>query len=347
MPPHCITSPASDTIPAISISNPIPRTTVHAHKPHHDSRLSLERGESHTHHHVGHDGNSRTLIIALLLTLSFSGVEAFAGWWSGSLALLSDAAHMLTDSSALGLAAGAAWLARRPPSTRHSYGLVRAEVLAALFNSLLMLVLIGYIVHEAIDRFNAPRDIEGKAVIVVAIIGLAVNIVVAWVLSRGDHTLNSRAALLHVLGDALGSVAAITAGIVIVTTGWTPIDPLASLLVAALILVSALRLLREVLHVLMEGVPGHVQLEAVGQNLAALDGVRRVHDLHVWTLSSGTIALSAHLEINDLADWPAILEAARQTLDNGHGIRHVTLQPEVLVAVPMPRRARPSAQSQP
>ncbi len=242
---------------------------------------------------------------------------------------------MLTDSSALGLAAGAAWLARRPPSARHSYGLVRAEVLAALFNSLLMLVLIGYIVHEAIDRLGAPREIQGNTVIVVAVIGLAINLIVAWVLSRGEHTLNTRAALLHVMGDALGSVAAITAGIVIVTTGWTPIDPLLSLLVAPLILVAALRLLREVVHVLMEGVPGNVHLNQVGQDLAALEGVIRVHDLHVWTLSSGTIALSAHLEIRDLSEWPDILATARQTMDAQHGIRHVTLQPEVLVAEPL------------
>ena len=310
-----------------------------SHEHTHDAALSLERGESHAHHHVGHNNSSRTLIIALLLTLSFSGVEAVAGWWSGSLALLTDALHMLTDSSALGLAAGAAWLARRPPSTRHSYGLVRAEVLAALFNSLLMLVLIGFIVHEAIDRFGAPREIQGSMVIIVAVIGLVINLIVAWVLSRGEHTLNSRAALLHVLGDALGSVAAITAGIVIVTTGWTPIDPLLSLLVAALILVSALRLLREVLHVLMEGVPGNVKLESVGRDLAALDGVLRVHDLHVWTLSSGTIALSSHLEIRNLCDWPVILEAARRTMDTQHGIRHVTLQPEVIEAQPLVRRA--------
>lgn len=291
----------------------------------------------HAHAHAVAPGGNGRLTIALLLTLSFAAIEAVAGWWSGSLALLSDAAHMLTDSSALGLAAGAAWLARRPPSTRHSYGLVRAEVLAALFNSLVMLVLIGYIVHEAIDRLGSPREIAGNAVIGVAAIGLAVNLVVAWVLSRGEHTLNSRAALLHVLGDALGSVAAIAAGIVIVTTGWTPIDPLLSLLVAALILVSALRLLREVVHVLMEGVPLHVRLDAVGRDLAALEGVLRVHDLHVWTLSSGVIALSAHLEIRTLADWPAILAAARQTMDARHGIRHVTLQPEALAAAPLVR----------
>jgi cobalt-zinc-cadmium efflux system protein len=291
-------------------------------------------GHEHGHHHH-HTGQGRTLVIALLLTLSFAGVETVAGWWSGSLALLSDAAHMFTDSSALGLAAGAVWLARRPPSTRHSYGLVRAEVLAALFNSLLMLVLIGTIVHEAIDRFDTPRDIKGSAVIGVAVIGLVVNLVVAWVLSRGEHTLNSRAALLHVLGDALGSVAAITAGIVIVTTGWSPIDPLLSLLVSALILVSALRLLREVVHVLMEGVPPQVQLEIIGRDLAALPGVIRVHDLHVWTLSSSTIALSAHLEIRALDAWPGILAAAQDAMAAHHGIHHLTLQPEALLASPL------------
>ncbi len=308
---------------------------MHAHNHDHGAH---GHGHGHGHQHIAQGGSNGKLIVALLLTLSFAGVEALAGWWSGSLALMSDAAHMFTDASALGLAAAAAWFARRPPSTRHSYGLVRAEVLAALFNSLLMLVLLGYIVHEAIDRFSAPRAIAGDTVIGVAVIGLGINLLVAWVLSRGEHTLNSRAALLHVLGDALGSVAAISAGIVIVTTGWTPIDPLLSLLVSALILVSALRLLRDVVHVLMEGVPGHVQLDDVGQDLAALDGVLRVHDLHVWTLSSGSIALSAHLEIHDLGDWPDILAAARQRMDARHGIGHVTLQPEVLSAQPLVRR---------
>jgi len=312
---------------------------VHVHK--HDAGLSLDRGESHVHHHLGHAGSSGKLIVALLLTLSFAGVEAVAGWWSGSLALLADAAHMVTDSSALGLAAAAAWLARRPPSMLHSYGLVRAEVLAALFNSLLMLLLIGFIVSEAVERFATPRDIAGSTVIGVAIIGLGINLVVAWVLSRGEATMNSRAALLHVLGDALGSVAAITAGIVVVTTGWTPIDPLLSLFVAALILVAALRLLREVVHVLMEGVPPNVRLDAVGHDLAGIDGVIRVHDLHVWTLSSGTIALSAHLEIRKLGDWPTILTAARRAMDAQHGIRHVTLQPEVLTAQPLVRGTPP------
>lgn len=293
----------------------------------------------HDRGHADHGhGSGNTLVLALLLTLGFAAVEAVVGWWSGSLALLADAAHMLTDSSALGLAAAAAWLARRPPSLLHSYGLARAEVLAALINSLLMLALIVFIVHEALQRLGSPRDIAGEAVIAIAVIGLAVNLVVAWVLHRGEQTLNSRAALLHVLGDALGSVAAIASGIVVVTTGWTPIDPLLSLFVAALIGVAALRLLREVVHVLMEGVPLHLRLDAVGHDLAALGGVVRVHDLHVWTLSSGTIALSAHLEIRRLEEWPAILDAARRTLDARHGIRHVTLQPEVIVAQPLRRQ---------
>jgi cobalt-zinc-cadmium efflux system protein len=316
---------------------------AHSHS-HHDHGVhshSLEPGDTHTHHHSGHAGASRTLIGALLLTLGFAVVEVLAGWWSGSLALLSDAAHMVTDASSLGLAAAAASLARRPPSMRHSYGLVRAEVLAALANSLAMLVLIGFIVFEAIQRFDTPRPIAGGTVAGVAVVGLIINLVVAWILHHGEHTLNSRAALLHVLGDALGSVAAITAGVVILTTGWTPIDPLLSLFVAVLIGVSALRLLREVVHVLMEGVPLNVRLEAVGHDLAALPGVLRVHDLHVWTLSSGTLALSAHLELRNLADWPAALDAARQTMAAHHGIHHVTLQPEALAAQPLLRGSYP------
>jgi cobalt-zinc-cadmium efflux system protein len=290
--------------------------------------LSLDRDTDHLHHHLGHAGEHRHLTGALLLTLGFAFVEAAAGWWSGSLALIADAGHMLTDATALGLAALAAWLARRPPSDRHTYGLVRAEVLAALVNGLAMLGLIAFIAVEAVRRFGQPRDIHGEAVIVVATLGLLVNLLVAWRLSRGQRDLNTRAALLHVTGDLLGSVAAIVAGAVILLTGWTPIDPLLSLLVAGLILVSAWRLLSEALHVLLEGVPPQVDLQEVGRNLAALNGVRSVHDLHVWTLSSGKIALSAHLDLHRLEDWPRILLQARQLLTRRHGIGHVTLQPE-------------------
>lgn len=314
-----------------------------SHPPHpHDTAVdSLDRGEPHVHHHLGHGDTRSKFVWALLLTFAFALVEAVVGWWSGSLALLADAAHMVTDSSSLGLAAIAAWLARRPPSLSHSYGLVRAEVLAALVNALFMLALIGFIVFEAIQRFAAPRAIDGAAVLSVAFIGLLINLAVAWVLSRGEHSLNSRAALLHVMGDLLGSVAAIVAGGVILATGWTPIDPLLSIFVALLILASTLRLLRDTVHVLMEGVPDSVRLDTVGRDLAGLPGVLRVHDLHVWTLSSGTVALSAHMEIRDLADWPHLLAAARETLARHHGITHTTLQPEVLTVAPLVRSEWP------
>lgn len=303
---------------------------MHSHHPQHehDETLSLERGESHVHHHLGHGGKSTAFVGALLLTLGFAGVEAFAGWWSGSLALIADAGHMLTDSASLGLAAFAAWLARKPPSARHSFGLVRAEVLAALVNSVAMLVLVGFIVIEALQRFQEGRAIAGGVVLAVASVGLIVNLGVAWVLSHGEKTLNSRAALLHVMGDLLGSLAAIASGVVILATGWTPIDPLLSLVVAGLIGVSAIRLLREVVHVLMEGVPPQVNLERVADDLAAMPGVVHVHDLHVWTLSSGVLAMMAHVEIEHMDAWPALLAAAREHLNSRHGIRHITLQGE-------------------
>lgn len=294
-----------------------------------DETLSLDRGTDHAHHHLGHSGGHRHLTGALLFTLSFAVVEAVAGYVSGSLALLSDAGHMLTDSTALGLAAVAAWLARRPPSSRHTYGLVRIEILAALFNGLLMLGLVSFIAIEAVDRFAQPREVQGGMVIVVALIGLLVNVAVAWQLSRGERTLNTRAALLHVMSDLLGSVAALTAGLVIHFTGWMSIDPLLSLVVSGLILVSAWRLLAETFNVLLESVPAHISLEAVGGDLAALNGVVNVHDLHVWTLSSGQVALSAHLDLASLDDWPRLLAESRQLLGTRHGIGHVTLQPEL------------------
>lgn len=291
--------------------------------------LSVDRGTTHVQHHVGHDHGNTPLLKALIFTLGFAFIEAVAGVWSGSLALLSDAGHMLTDSMALGLAALAAWLACKPPSKRHTYGLVRLEILAALVNSLVMLGLIAYIVSEAVDRLAHPQPVVGEAVMVVAAIGLGVNLVVAWMLHRGGDSLNIRAAFLHVLGDLLGSVAALVSGLVIWTTGYTPIDPILSLLVAGLILVSAWRLLWESLHVLLESVPAHINIDTVAHDMAHIPGVLRVHDLHVWTLSSGQIALSAHLELNSFEDWDRILRASRRRLDERHGIRHVTLQPEL------------------
>jgi cobalt-zinc-cadmium efflux system protein len=299
-----------------------------AHPHHHDEPCSVDTGTDHVHHHLGSHGDHHHLTGALYLTLGFAVIEATAGWWSGSLALLSDAGHMLTDSTALGLAAFAAWLARKPPSGRHTYGLVRVEILTALVNSLLMFGLVTFIAIEALGRFAQPVQVQGGTVTLVAIVGLLVNLGVAWQLSKGEKTLNTRAAMMHVLGDILGSVAALAAGLVIEFTGWMPIDPLLSLLVSGLILVSAWRLLSEAIHVLLESVPEHIDLKAVSTDLEDIPGVTSVHDLHVWTLSSGQIALSAHMDVNYLADWPAILNAARDIMQARHGIGHTTLQPE-------------------
>jgi cobalt-zinc-cadmium efflux system protein len=299
-----------------------------AHPHHHDEPCSVDSGTDHVHHHLGNHGDHHHLTGALYLTLGFAIVEAVAGWWSGSLALISDAGHMLTDSTALGLAAFAAWLARKPPSGRHTYGLVRVEVLAALTNSLLMFGLVTFIAIEAVGRFAQPVQVQGGTVTLVAIVGLLVNLGVAWQLSKGEKTLNTRAAMMHVLGDILGSVAALAAGLVIEFTGWMPIDPLLSLLVSGLILVSAWRLLSEAIHVLLESVPEHIDLKAVSADLEDIAGVTSVHDLHVWTLSSGQTALSAHMNMGYLSEWPATLDSARNLLKDRHGIGHVTLQPE-------------------
>jgi cobalt-zinc-cadmium efflux system protein len=236
---------------------------------------------------------------------------------------------MFSDCMALGLTAFASWVAKRPPTRRHSYGLLRAEIIAALVNGFIMLLVILFIVVEAVARLRQPLPVAGAAVMAIAAAGLVVNIFVALLLSRGERTLNSRAALLHVIGDLLGSIAALIAGAVIYFTGWLPVDPILSLAVAGLILFSTLSLLREALHVLMEGVPPNLQMESVGQQMAGMEGVRSVHDLHIWTLASGRIALSAHLEVHDLNVWPKILEATQIMLHRQFDIDHVTLQPEV------------------
>jgi cobalt-zinc-cadmium efflux system protein len=288
--------------------------------------------DSHGHDHAHHHSHSHShLTWALALTLGFGLVEAAGGWWSGSLALLSDAGHMVTDAFSLALAAFAAWVAKRPPSVRHSYGFVRAEVIAAFLNGLLMLLVISAIVVEAVVRLRTPEPVAGGWVMGIAALGLAVNGIVAVVLSHGGEGLNTRAALIHVLGDLLGSVAALLAGAIIYFTGWTPADPILSLVVVALILVSTVRLIREALHVLMEGVPLGLRLEEVGHAMVEVQDVQSVHDLHIWTLASGRIALSAHVDLADLKHWPALLDTLRRMLHDRFDIDHVTLQPEVLL----------------
>lgn len=271
--------------------------------------------------------SAASLAVAVGLTLAFAIVEVLAGWWSGSLALASDAGHMFTDGGALALAAFAAWLARRPQSYRHTYGFARAEILAGLLNALLMLAVIVAIAVGAIDRLRSPQPIVGEAVTVVAVIGLFVNLAVAWVLARGERNLNTRGALLHVFGDLLGSVAALIAGVVVTFTGWTPIDAILSIAISGLVLWSSLRLLREALHALMEGAPLHLSVEEIGRALAAQPGVVAVHDLHLWTISSDKPALSAHLVVHDLRQWGSLLADSGNVLAR-YGIAHFTLQPE-------------------
>ena len=268
------------------------------------------------------------LWLATGLTLIYAAVEAGVGRWAGSLALVADAGHMVNDAAALALAAIAAWLAARPASALHSYGFGRAEFLAALVNSLALLILVAWIAVSAVQRLQTPQPVIGVAVSVAAGAGLAVNLLVAWLLSRGERNLNVRAALLHVLGDLLGSVAALLSGIVIAFTGWTPIDPLLSLGISALIILSSLRLLREALHGLMEGTPFTLVPEEIGRALATVPGVHSVHDLHIWSVSPERVMLSAHLVVRDLRQWETLLNACHTLLAERFAIQHATLQPE-------------------
>lgn len=294
---------------------------------------------SHSHLHAHHDGDAvhnhsiearpaRTLAWALGLTLLFALIEVAAGIHANSLALISDAGHMVTDAASLGLALLAQIISRRPPSPRHSFGFVRAEALAAFVNGLAMLAVVGWILFEAVQRFTNPEPVDGLTVVMVASVGFAINVVVAWVLSHDSESLNTRAALVHVMGDLLGSVAAIIAGTVIYFTKWMPIDPILSVLVVLLILRSTFGVLRDSYHFLMEGVPSHIDYIKVGEDIAAVDGVVAVHDLHVWDMSPGQPALIGHVEINRLESWPAILSSLKSMLLERHGIDHITLQAE-------------------
>jgi len=287
----------------------------------------------HDHrHHDHHDVHK--LGWAVSLTLGFAAVELVAGWWGNSLALMADAGHMLVDSSSLTLAALAAWYAGRASARRRTWGNGRAEVLAALANTGILLLLVGFIVANAWQRLHTPLPIKGGTVLLVALIGLLINIVILKVLSGGKQSLNTRAARLHVMGDLLGSVAAITAGVVVISTGWTPIDPLLSLLISGLLLVAALRLLRDSFNMVMETVPASIDLDQVRQAMCQVDGVLDVHDLHIWQVSSERIALSAHVVVTDLCQWTPQLRSLTELLNARFGINHPTLQAEPAQCTP-------------
>jgi len=295
--------------------------------PHADHFHAHDDGHEQPHPKPPASTTLAALKAGLALTAGFAVVEAVGGWWAGSLALISDAGHMATDAASFVVALIAQFVARRPPSAQASFGYARAEVLAAFVNALVMLALVVWITVEAVSRLLQPIPVQGPVVMAVAIIGLGINLFVAWMLSRARGSLNARGALLHVFGDILGSVAAIAAGAVIAFTGWTPIDPILSVFVALLILRSTIALLRESAGVLLERVPDHLSYEKVGRALAALPGVTGVHDLHIWTMSADRPALSAHVTLADGAQWPAVLAAAQRMLASEFGIDHVTLQP--------------------
>lgn len=276
-----------------------------------------------THAHHAHHG----LGGALILTALFALIELTGGLLANSLALLADAAHMASDILALGLALMASRIASRPAHAGMSFGYGRARVLAAQANGLGLWFLCGWISWEAIGRLKQPPDVDGAIVLGIATAGLAVNLLALFLL-RQHHDLNSRAAFWHVLGDALGSVAAIIAGAVILQSGWQPIDPLLSFVVAGILAWGGWKLIRETTLLLMEGSPAHVDQDELHRLINDLSQARGWHHVHLWTLPSGTLALSAHIEVDDMADWPQLLACLQQELRQ-RGIHHTTLQPEL------------------
>jgi cobalt-zinc-cadmium efflux system protein len=285
-------------------------------------------GGHHDHDHgISPDADRRRLAIALCLILGFMAAEVVAGIVASSLALLSDAAHMLTDAAAIGLSLVAARLAARPARGSMTYGFKRAEILSAQANGVTLLVLACFIVYEAIRRLLSPPDVEGGLVLVVALVGIAVNVAAAWTLARAERrSLNVEGSFQHIVTDLYAFIATAVAGAVILATGFTRADPIASLLVAALMLRAAYGLLKASGRVFLEAAPEGIDPEAIGRELAAQPGVVEVHDLHVWEVTSGFPALSAHVTVAPDRDCHAIRRGLRDLLEERYGLHHTTLQ---------------------
>ena len=280
------------------------------------------------YNHATQQVKTSVLGVAVLLTLGFSAVELIGGLLSNSLALIGDAGHMATDAASLLFALVANWLAREGADSHHSFGHARIEVLAAFVNALIMFIVLGWICFEAIDRLTNPHEVSGGSVMLIATIGMFVNIAVALSLSRDKKNVNTRAALVHVLGDLLGSVAAIISGAVIYFGGPVEVDPILSLLICALVAHAAWGVLKETVPVMLDAVPEGVNYEEVGEAIAGIPGVVSVHDLHVWVMSPGYSAISAHLKIDSHRSWPVILEEIRKNVKDRFGIDHMAFQPE-------------------
>lgn len=293
--------------------------------------MSLHHHHDHAGHtHGGHDHADprRPLVRALVLTVIVAIAEVIGGVLTNSLALIADAGHMITDVGALGLALLAGWLVRRTPPPGQTFGGRRWEVLAALVNGTALIAISGAILWEGVTRLSAPPAVEGGLMLVVAVIGLITNALSAyWLHGVSETSLNARGAYLHVLADLAGSLATIVAAICVVTGGWTLADPIASMAVAVLVFFSAWRLMRDATSVLLEATPRHIDIAGVRDTLEKLNSVESIHDLHVWTVGGGLVAMSAHAVLSADRDGQDVLEASRAAMAR-LGISHVTIQIE-------------------
>ncbi len=278
--------------------------------------------------------NTKVIKIALGITFVFFLLELVGGLLTNSLALLSDAGHMLTDVLALGMSLFAMWFARRPPTQTHSFGYHRMEIFAAFLNGLTLAGISIYIFIEAYHRLHSPPDVAGVPMLAIAVTGLFVNLTSGYILHDSkDSSLNVRGAYLHVLGDALGSVGAICAGVIMLTTGWMYADPLFSILIGLIIVISSVRLLRDTFHVLMQGTPSDIHPCQVQQSIEQLENVLGIHDLHIWTLTNGIEAMTVHVNVRPTLSsdqHDAIIHRIRELAKNEFGIQHSTIQLELL-----------------
>jgi cobalt-zinc-cadmium efflux system protein len=271
------------------------------------------------------------LKLALGLTFFYMIAEAVGGWLSNSLALIADAGHMLTDVAAMSLTLFAIWFASRPATSKKTYGYYRLEILAAFVNGIALVLLSIWVIIEAFSRWSAPEAIAGTEMTLIAVGGLVVNVIAAFLLhSEHKHDLNMRGAFLHVIGDLLGSIAAIVAGGLILLYGWVWADALSSVLISVIIIVGAWRLILDSVNVLLEGTPRHISLSSVETSIVETPGVAGVHDLHVWTISSGIDALSAHISHDESVSHSELLQVVRNKLHEQFGIDHLTIQMETL-----------------
>jgi cobalt-zinc-cadmium efflux system protein len=289
---------------------------------------SHDQGSGTGHHHAPADFG-RAFLIGTLLNVGFVAVEAFYGFLSNSVALIADAGHNLSDVLGLLLAWGAASLSKRGPSTNFTYGLRRSSILSALFNAVFLLVAIGAIAFEAVRRLGDPQPVAGGTVMAIAAVGIVVNGITAWLFARrGKHDLNIRGAFLHMAADAAVSAAVVIAGLLILQTGWLWLDPVASLLVCAVILVGTWSLLRRSVNMALDRVPEHIPPTEVVAELEALPGVARVHDLHIWSLSTTDVALTCHLVMPGGVTGDRFLRDVSDRLHRRFGIGHATIQIE-------------------